>query len=44
MASNSEEDKDLKFNSENLDPNWITGFSDAEACFSIIISRRTNLS
>lgn len=29
---------------ESLDPNWVTGFSDAESCFSIIISKRTNLS
>ena len=36
--------KDLKLNLENLDPNWITGFSDAESCFSIIISKRTNYS
>jgi len=36
--------KDLKLNLENLDPNWITGFSDAESCFSIIISKRTNSS
>lgn len=44
FSSNSDLDKDLKFNLENLDPNWITGFSDAESCFSIIISKRTNLS
>ncbi len=30
-------------NSESLEPNWITGFSDAESCFSIIISKRTKL-
>jgi hypothetical protein len=34
----------LKPDSENLDPYWITGFSDAESCFSIIISKRNNLS
>lgn len=28
---------------ENLDPNWITGFTDAEGCFSVIISKRPNL-
>ena len=44
FSSKSDLDKDLKFNLENLDPNWITGFSDAESCFSIIISKRTNLS
>lgn len=27
-----------------LDPNWITGFSDAEGCFSIIITKRSTLS
>ena len=27
-----------------LDPNWVTGFSDAEGCFSIIITKRSNLS
>jgi hypothetical protein len=51
FSSNSDLDKDLNFNElqcvaqgENLDPNWITGFSDAESCFSIIISKRSNLS
>ena len=29
FSSNSDLDKDLKFNLENLDPNWIKGFSDA---------------
>ena len=43
FSSYSDLDKDLKFNLVNLDPNWITGFSDAESCFSIIISKRTNL-
>jgi len=26
----------------NLDPNWLTGFSDAEGCFSVIITKRPN--
>jgi hypothetical protein len=26
-----------------IDPNWITGFCDAEGCFSVIITRRSNL-
>jgi hypothetical protein len=26
----------------NLDPNWITGFCDAEGCFTVIISKRSN--
>jgi hypothetical protein len=25
----------------NLDPNWITGFTDAEGCFTVIISKRS---
>jgi hypothetical protein len=29
-----------KFNSVQLDPNWVTGFVDAEGCFSMGI--RTN--
>lgn len=27
----------------SLDPNWVTGFTDAEGCFSVIISKRSNL-
>jgi len=27
-------------NNDKLDPNWITGFSDAEGCFTVIISKR----
>lgn len=27
----------------NLDPYWVTGFTDAEGCFSVIISKRSNL-
>lgn len=27
----------------NLSPNWVTGFTDAEGCFSVIISKRSNL-
>lgn len=27
-----------------LDPYWITGFSDAEGCFTVILSSRTNSS
>ena len=26
-----------------LNPNWISGFSDAEGCFSIIISNRSKI-
>lgn len=26
-----------------LNPNWITGFSDAEGCFTVIISKRSDL-
>lgn len=28
--------------SSNLNPNWITGFCDAEVCFTVIISKRSN--
>jgi hypothetical protein len=28
--------------SYKLDPNWITGFSDAECCFTVIISKRAD--
>lgn len=27
----------------NLSPHWITGFSDAEACFSVILTKRSTL-
>lgn len=27
----------------SLDPNWVTDFTDAEGCFSVIISKRSNL-
>ena len=34
----------LCINRDNsLDPNWVTGFTDAEGCFSVIISKRSNL-
>jgi len=29
--------------SNKLDPNLITGFSDAGSCFTVIISKRSNL-
>lgn len=29
---------------EKLNPYWVTGFSDAEGCFTVSISRRSNLS
>jgi hypothetical protein len=29
----------LRHNYNKLDPNWVTGFSDAEACFSVEISK-----
>ena len=25
---------------KKLDPNWITGFCDAEGCFTVIVSKR----
>jgi len=28
---------------QKLNPNWITGFTDAEGCFTVIISKRSNL-
>ena len=34
--------KDLNHESD-LSPNWITGFSDAEGCFSVILSKRSPL-
>ena len=27
----------------NLSPNWVTGFTDAEGCFSVILSKRSAL-
>jgi LAGLIDADG endonuclease len=27
---------------DKLDPNWITGFFDAEGCFTLIISKRSD--
>jgi len=44
FSSKSELNSYLNLNLKNLDPNWVTGFSDAESCFSIIISKRNNLS
>jgi hypothetical protein len=36
-SSNSFSD-DNKFNNNKLNPYWVTGFTDAEGCFSIIIT------
>ena len=32
-----------KTNNLILDPSWITGFTDAEGCFSVIFTKRPNL-
>jgi hypothetical protein len=32
-----------KTNNLILDPSWITGFTDAEGCFSVILTKRPNL-
>ena len=44
-----EEQKDLETQNKlekkifNLSPNWLTGFTDAEGCFSVIVTQRSNL-
>ena len=33
----------LSNGNKNLNPSWVTGFTDAEGCFSVILSKRSNL-